>query len=125
MATLHITVEDHLLADLVAQLEQSPMWDKFSIRIEPQLKVNGNGTHLPTNGQENQKLTHEELMALPLDQRLQYFDAHGGVFAVMVENGYGLTEQEILEWERKKEENDQYLDSLTWEVALNEIYGSL
>jgi hypothetical protein len=71
----------------------------------------------------NIKLTHEELFALPEEQRFQYYDAHGGVFAVMGEMGYGLTDEDIEDWYRFKDERDNELAALTWEEAVKRMYG--
>jgi hypothetical protein len=39
------------------------------------------------------KLTHDQLSVLPDDQQMQYFDAHRGVFEVMGEMGFALTDE--------------------------------
>jgi hypothetical protein len=71
----------------------------------------------------NIKLTYETLFSLPEEQQMQYFKANGGVFAVMGEMGYGLTDEDIEDWNRFKEERDNELAALPWEEAVKQMYG--
>jgi hypothetical protein len=64
------------------------------------------------------KLTYEELFALPEDQQMAYFKAHGGVFAVMHEMGYGLTQEDIDDWHKMQEEEDK-----EWALEYKRRYG--
>ena len=88
MTTIRIEIEPSYVDQVVAYVQTLPS-DKKCITIEkPEL---------------NGKLTHEELMALPEDERMKYYDANGGVLAVAEENGYVLPQDaadDILEYIR-------------------------
>jgi hypothetical protein len=61
------------------------------------------------------KLTYEELFALPEDQRMQYYDANGGVVAVAEETGYALSDESadaIIEYLSKTKGRRNYSGTL-------------
>jgi hypothetical protein len=64
------------------------------------------------------KLTHGELFALPQEQRFQYYDANGGVFAVMHESGCGFSQELVDSFHRMQEEEDK-----EWEIEYKRRYG--
>jgi hypothetical protein len=64
------------------------------------------------------QLTHEQLFALPDAQRFQYYDAHGGVFAVMGEMGFALTDEDIDDWHNMQAEEDK-----EWALEYERRYG--
>jgi hypothetical protein len=123
MATIVIAVEDQYLDALMDNLAQSPMRDKFTIAIQQLSIGNGIGPHVPINGQESQKLTHEELMAMPVDEMLDYCKMRGGVFTVMHENGFALTDADLADWQRYQAEEDALMATLSWDEAIKHLHG--
>jgi hypothetical protein len=68
-------------------------------------------------------LTHEQLMALPMEERVAYCRLHGGPLAVMKANGFGFTEADIQDWHRYREERSERIAAMSLEEAWKEIYG--
>ena len=89
-AVIHIELEVRHLDEMMAYLCALPAEKQGRITVEP-------------NG--SRKLTHEQLMALPEAEMLDYSKKHGGVVAVAKENGYALSEDaadDILESKRQR-----------------------
>jgi hypothetical protein len=111
MATVIIHTADQYLAGFLAELQTLSSYPELAISITPDAE-NGLNAKPVTNGQALPKLSHEALFTLPLAQRLHYFEAHGGVFAVMAENGFALTEADVEGWQQCQEQYEEYLNSL-------------
>jgi hypothetical protein len=122
MATVIIHTADQYLAGFLAELQTLSSYPELAISIAPDAE-NGVNAKPVTNGQALPKLSHEELMAMPLEQRIAYYEAHGGVYAIMLENGFCETEAQIIAWEEQKAEHDAYLDSLPWDQVIALING--
>jgi len=90
---------------------------------EDQLKLVKKGGIIAEQTEPNGKISYEQFYELSAEDRLNYCDANGGVFAVMKEMGRGLKDAEIENWLQFKEELDNRLAAMSWEDALKEIYG--
>ena len=101
MTTIHLEVDEPDLVQVLAELKALALIRRIVVG----------------------KLTHAQLMALPEDERLKYYDAHGGVLNVMFENGFGLTDADIEDWHRFQDEEEGILAALSFEDALKRIYG--
>lgn len=76
-----------------------------------------NGAHTE-NPFKDKRLTHEELMALPEADQLLYFEARGGVYKVMAENGFSFSDEFVEAWEKRKAEEDE-----AWAIEYERRYG--
>jgi hypothetical protein len=73
----------------------NPMESEQTVSAEIQVNKMAEQVNINVNPQPydpSKKLTCEELFALPKEQRFQYYDAHGGVFAVAEETGHALSQ---------------------------------
>jgi hypothetical protein len=111
--TLREEVQQAITAQVLAKAQAS-------IAVQP---VNG-VVDEPNPFDPTIKLTYEALFSLPEEQQMQYFKANGGVFAVMKEQGYGLTDEDIDDWYRFKKEKRTKLASLSPEEAWLAMYGN-
>lgn len=103
MTTIHVEIAPPYVEQVVAYLQALPADQRGKITVETE---------------PNDKLTHEQLMALPENEMLDYCKKHGGVLAVMGENGYALTQEQVDDWHKMKEAEDK-----EWEVEYKRRYG--